>query len=770
MTRPNRWSFLHRSDSRRARSARRRCLPQIDLLERRDVPTIFFGTPTETVNNGGGPLLDNVHVRLVFWGPQWNTTTNQALAHNFEASVDTILGSNYLSGLEQYSSALGSGRVGTTFVTNSSPPSTIDSPGVKAMLRANIEGTIPGDPGDDPHNLYYVVPPPGTKAVKDSHDTPPEPVLGLHNHAKFPDPHDGAQDTFHYGLTENDGVLDTLTNTFSHELVESITDPEGDGITVNISAPEGEISDNDAQKFFARLDGNGPIVQSYLSVADKAFIIPTKHLQSLHVNDFRTVIVDGDQLSNPNDTITIDEGDFGGVRVTLNGETTEFGSGIIDKVVVNAGNGSDTVNIDQTKNIVVVHLGDGADTVNISPSSKNLDTVKNIVLVSGDGGSDKLHLFDQANTAKATYTINEGSVTRSSANIQLDHVENIVIDGGSAADSFQVGATEADTNTTLNGGSGDNVFFVKATAAGSVLGLNGGADADKFIVGSFGLLQTLDDIAGTVRVDGGSGANADTLELRDSDNSDPATYEVKGSLFRRGAAQVIEGGIENVSITGGKAANTFNVESVLDTTALSLVGGPQNDTFKLSPTANDLNLIRHLVKFDGGDGKNTLTAIDDAFAAATTFQVDAPLLSRNGKELADFGTGINSVTVFAGNGANTFNVERTLANVQVNLFGGADVDNYVLAPKSRNLNGIQGPVTLIGGDGKNNLTAIDDAFAAATTFQVELAVTEPQRQGTRRLRHRDQERDRLRRQRGQHLQRRADPRQCPGESLRRGRR
>src|SRR5262245_39976177 len=122
MNRHDRWFLSHRSESRCPRAARRRCWPQLDLLEKREVLTIFFGSPAETITNGGGPLLDNVHVRLVFWGPQWNTPANQPLAANFEAAVDTLLGSTYLSGLKQYSSALGGGsRVSTTFVTSSSP-------------------------------------------------------------------------------------------------------------------------------------------------------------------------------------------------------------------------------------------------------------------------------------------------------------------------------------------------------------------------------------------------------------------------------------------------------------------------------------------------------------------------------------------------------------------------------------------------------------------------------------------------------------------------
>ena len=37
----------------------------------------------------------------------------------------------------------------------------------------------------------------------------------------------------HIGFTTNDGTIDTVSNVFSHELVEGMTDPEGSTWQVN---------------------------------------------------------------------------------------------------------------------------------------------------------------------------------------------------------------------------------------------------------------------------------------------------------------------------------------------------------------------------------------------------------------------------------------------------------------------------------------------------------------------------------------------------------
>src|SRR5262249_6474456 len=154
---------------------------------------------------------------------------------------------------------------------------------------------------------------------------------------------------------------------------------------------------------------------------------------------------------------------------------------------------------------------------------------------------------------------------------------------------------------------------------------------------------------------------------------------------------------DRVTVFAGNGANTFNVERTEAAIPVDLFGGNADDTYQLAPTSRNLNGIGGLVTLIAGEELNTVVADDGREPLGATVKVEAPILIRNGKELGDFGTGTDRVTVFAGNGANTFDVERTAPGVQVDLFGGNADDTYQLAPTSRNLNGIGGSVTLIAG-------------------------------------------------------------------------
>jgi len=74
------------------------------------------------------------------------------------------------------------------------------------------------------------------------------------------------------GFVLNDGNLDTITVSLSHELVEACTDPEDDGWTIKgRSSPSAEICDI-CEKTTGRV--NGVLVQGYWSVQHNACIIP----------------------------------------------------------------------------------------------------------------------------------------------------------------------------------------------------------------------------------------------------------------------------------------------------------------------------------------------------------------------------------------------------------------------------------------------------------------------------------------------------------------
>lgn len=113
-------------------------------------------------------------------------------------------------------------------------------------------------------NLYVIFMPPGTNPPKD-----PNGNLIGGEHSTRDVPSHGRANTAWVMYSSRAGI----SSVFSHELVESLTDPEGDGIQLDPpnTTESVEIAD------VCRSTGivvNGVTVQSYWSETDKACIIP----------------------------------------------------------------------------------------------------------------------------------------------------------------------------------------------------------------------------------------------------------------------------------------------------------------------------------------------------------------------------------------------------------------------------------------------------------------------------------------------------------------
>jgi len=228
---------------------------RLEALEERTVPSILYGTDPilTTVSDGGGPVINNAHVDLIFWGTGWSTTSGSALRINMQNAVDSILSGPYTSGLSQYRSSIGSGyRAFTHNITSSSPPSTFSDTDVRNMLTSNISsGTLPSPFGDS-QLLYMVITQPGSSAGS---------LGGKHGYIDYGPYLNKA----HYGWTFNNGsldsygsvvpYLDTVTWALSHELAEAVTDPELSEITVHDLNGWEEICDGNATHYTYRWNG-----------------------------------------------------------------------------------------------------------------------------------------------------------------------------------------------------------------------------------------------------------------------------------------------------------------------------------------------------------------------------------------------------------------------------------------------------------------------------------------------------------------------------------
>src|SRR5207237_9975886 len=124
--------------------------------------------------------------------------------------------------LSQYRAGFPTGSLwaSTTF-SASSPPVNFTNADVRNFLLTNINNDLLSRPTSVGNMLYMVITQSGSS----------DPVEGLGGeHSVATDNH---SNKFHFGWTVNDGTIDTVSNVFSHELVEAMTDAEGTALQVN---------------------------------------------------------------------------------------------------------------------------------------------------------------------------------------------------------------------------------------------------------------------------------------------------------------------------------------------------------------------------------------------------------------------------------------------------------------------------------------------------------------------------------------------------------
>ena len=223
------------------------------------------GGATPSFSDHGGPVIPHVRLILVFWGSWWNSTSAVPSVGQLTDAVVNILTGPYMNSLAQYR-GVGSGFLQSSIVVSTavggspaSPPASFSNSDVSTLLSNMIAaGLMPG-PATDAELLYMVMLPPGV--------TQPG-LLGEHTYSDF----NGSN--MHFGWVANGGSLDSVTWVFSHELVESCTDPEGSAITGTGCNQGGWCEIGDVCTGNTAVI-NGVTVQRYWSQADQACVVPT---------------------------------------------------------------------------------------------------------------------------------------------------------------------------------------------------------------------------------------------------------------------------------------------------------------------------------------------------------------------------------------------------------------------------------------------------------------------------------------------------------------
>jgi hypothetical protein len=227
--------------------------------------------PGTVVVDGGGSRVSPVHVSLIFWGDAWQNDPVQSTLTNAVAKVVT---GRYLSALGQYGAAT-SGTVNRVLFDSSNPPSpTFTTADVASFVIGLIDDDKLPEPDADWQHLNVVMMPSTTRFAGGGSTT------GLHTRVLWSDYDlfDVDNDQTHFAWVQY-GPIDTMTATFSHELAEAVTDPEGNAIQIAPASPTNWNEIGDVCSSTLRVDG--VVVQSYWSAADNACVIPIERITGM---------------------------------------------------------------------------------------------------------------------------------------------------------------------------------------------------------------------------------------------------------------------------------------------------------------------------------------------------------------------------------------------------------------------------------------------------------------------------------------------------------
>jgi hypothetical protein len=175
----------------------------------------------------GGRVLPAAQVYPIYWGRYWApdrvaSPTPDQITH----ALRTVLAASYLAGLAQYRNIGAAVLHRSHVITTSDPRGQFTNRDIEAFLDTQFDAGVL--PGPDDRAIYVVTIPPGIYSGE-GHE-----LSGEHSYYR----RDGHR--IHYAWITDSEVLDGATQTSTHEIVESLTDPEGTAILGTPGTCDGE--------------------------------------------------------------------------------------------------------------------------------------------------------------------------------------------------------------------------------------------------------------------------------------------------------------------------------------------------------------------------------------------------------------------------------------------------------------------------------------------------------------------------------------------------
>jgi hypothetical protein len=207
--------------SRSRRAGGNRFRPSVEPLEERQVPTVTYH---------GGAVLPNVGVEALFLGGGWrDDPTLVALRGQLATFLTTIADSSFMDVLTRAGYRVGRGSYLDGAVDPLPPTDSVSDAQLQGQIAALISaGTLKAP---DANRLYFVFVQPGVAVTSLFGDSALD-LVGYHSDMMAPTgvptqyaviPFPGGANATIPGLS----AFETLTKVSSHELAESVTDPQG---------------------------------------------------------------------------------------------------------------------------------------------------------------------------------------------------------------------------------------------------------------------------------------------------------------------------------------------------------------------------------------------------------------------------------------------------------------------------------------------------------------------------------------------------------------
>jgi Ca2+-binding RTX toxin-like protein len=321
----------------------------------------------------------------------------------------------------------------------------------------------------------------------------------------------------------------------------------------------------------------------------------------------------------------------------------------------------------------------------------------------------------------ATYTFKETAETIS--------VLGIAGATGSGTHTVTVPAAQVQpAGMLINLGDKDDVLSIESTA--NAISVKGGDGNDTIDIGKFSG-GALSAIQAPVTVDGEAGS--DTLRINDPASGAARSYTVTATkVTPTGGADVNYSGVENLVVTAGDFADTFNVRATAAGTTTTLHAGAGLDTFNVGSAANTLDDIKGPLSLDGGPGlifhgfpifgSDTVNLFDQGSGVGRNYTLKAGTVDRTGAAPISYSF-VERLTLNTGAFANRVAVQSTSVSTPVTLNLGGGNDIVTLGNAANSLDDITAPliaapVTVNGQTGTDAVVLNDQGDGNANTYVV----------------------------------------------------